>query len=128
MDVLQLLLERKINEVEKLIKETEEKISDLAENISQAKVSSSQKSDRKSSHMQANPGLFHRSAGRIVLSYSQNVIYKNVQVFLINSVIHCVLLITMLVVYQLCISLCIFRSFVPFQIKIFFSAPVIKAK
>lgn len=39
-DVLQLLLERKINEVEKLVKETEEKIADLAENISQAKVSS----------------------------------------------------------------------------------------
>lgn len=43
MDVLQLLLERKINEVGKIIKETEEKITDLAENISQAKVSSSQK-------------------------------------------------------------------------------------
>lgn len=44
MDVLQLLLERKINEVGKLIKETEEKITDLAENISQAKVNSSQSS------------------------------------------------------------------------------------
>lgn len=44
MDVLQLLLERKLNEVGKLIKETEEKITDLAENISQAKVNSSQSS------------------------------------------------------------------------------------
>lgn len=42
--VLQLLLERKINEVGKLIKDTEEKITDLAENISQAKVNSSQMS------------------------------------------------------------------------------------
>lgn len=44
MDVLQLLLERKINEVGKLEKETEEKITDLTENISQAKVNSTQKS------------------------------------------------------------------------------------
>ncbi|CAG02574.1 unnamed protein product [Tetraodon nigroviridis] len=40
----ELLLERKINEVEKLVKETEEKIADLAENISQAKVSFEQTS------------------------------------------------------------------------------------
>lgn len=44
MHVLQLLLERKSNEVGKLIKETEEKIISLTENISQTKVNSSQKS------------------------------------------------------------------------------------
>lgn len=44
MHVLQLLLERKSNEVGKLIKETEEKITSLTENISQTKVNSSQKS------------------------------------------------------------------------------------
>lgn len=38
LPTLQLLLERKTNEVGKLIKETEEKMTDLAENISQAKV------------------------------------------------------------------------------------------
>lgn len=44
MNVLQLLLERKNNEVGKLFKETEEKIITLTENISQTKVNSSQKS------------------------------------------------------------------------------------
>lgn len=44
MHVLQLLLERKSNEVGKLIKETEEKITSLTENISQTQVNSSQKS------------------------------------------------------------------------------------
>lgn len=44
MHLLQLLLERKSNEVGKLIKETEEKITSLTENISQTKVNSSQRS------------------------------------------------------------------------------------
>lgn len=38
--LLQLLLERKSKEVEKLIKETDKKITDLAENINEAKVNS----------------------------------------------------------------------------------------
>lgn len=40
---LQLLLERKSKEVEKLIEETEKSITDLAENINQAKVNSRSK-------------------------------------------------------------------------------------
>lgn len=89
--MLQLLLERKSNEVGKLIKETEENITSLTENISQTKVNSSQKSPfvwqlaHKTSETAMEWQLYSRrrlkllcTVGCITVAIIHNVSIKNV--------------------------------------------------